>query len=145
MIRLEGLEKVRITSYNVCYTKLLRLHIGVQCLRIAIAGFVVPYMAVYTPALMLQDGGPLAEAIGYVPAVCYVLAKALISVGLWGIASIGFFEGKLPWWQRLWAAGSAFMLIAALPVTDELGFLSSVAFIAFTIWRIRRARAAEAG
>ncbi len=121
------------------------LHIGVQCLRIAIAGFVVPYMAVYTPALMLQDGGPLAEAIGYVPAVCYVLAKALISVGLWGIASIGFFEGKLPWWQRLWAAGSAFMLIAALPVTDELGFLSSVAFIAFTVWRIRRARTAEAG
>jgi TRAP transporter 4TM/12TM fusion protein len=37
-----------------------RLKIGVQAVQIAIAGFVVPYMAVYAPALMLQgdkDGG----------------------------------------------------------------------------------------
>lgn len=36
------------------------LAIGIQAVRVALAGFVVPYMAVYAPALMLQDGGPLA-------------------------------------------------------------------------------------
>ena len=32
------------------------MKIGLQAMRIAIAGFIVPYMAVYTPALMLQGG-----------------------------------------------------------------------------------------
>ena len=49
-------------------------------------GFVVPFMAVYTPALMLQDGGPMAQAIGYWPAVAYIVLKAVISMGLWGAA-----------------------------------------------------------
>src|SRR5690606_20112811 len=51
------------------------LTISMNAIKIAAAGFVVPFMAVYTPALMLQPGGPLAEAIGFVPAVIYVVAK----------------------------------------------------------------------
>src|SRR5690606_16873710 len=39
------------------------MKIGVQAVKIGLAGFVVPFMAVYTPALMLQDGGPLAQQI----------------------------------------------------------------------------------
>ena len=38
------------------------LTISIQAVKIAAAGFVIPFMAVYTPALMLQDGGPLAGA-----------------------------------------------------------------------------------
>jgi TRAP transporter 4TM/12TM fusion protein len=38
------------------------LKIGLQAVRIAIAGFIVPYMAVYSPALMLQGGDWLATA-----------------------------------------------------------------------------------
>ena len=45
------------------------LKISVEAIKVAAAGFVIPFMAVYTPALMLQDGGPLAQAIGYWPAV----------------------------------------------------------------------------
>ena len=51
------------------------LQIGLQCMRIAIAGFVVPFMAVYTPALMLQDGGALAQAAGYPVAVAYIVRQ----------------------------------------------------------------------
>jgi len=120
------------------------LAIGLQCMRVAIAGFVVPYMAVYTPVLMLQDGGPLAASIGYVPAVCYVLSKAVISIGLWGVATIGYFEGRLPWWQRIWAMVSAFLLVAALPITDELGFASSIAFLGYTGLRVVRQRRSAA-
>ena len=47
-------------------------------------------MAVYTPALMLQDGGPLAAEIGYRPAVAYIVFKAVLAIGLWGAAVIGF-------------------------------------------------------
>ncbi|GAA0584963.1 TRAP transporter permease [Caenispirillum bisanense] len=114
------------------------LKIGLQCLRIAIAGFVVPYMAVYTPALMLQDGGPMAEAIGYWPAVAYVVLKAAISVGLWGAASIGFLFVRMPWWERLWAAVAAFTLVVAMPITDEIGFALALSFIAFQVFVRRR-------
>ena len=66
------------------------LKIGLNAVRIAAAGFVVPYMAVYTPALMLQDGGPLAETIGYWPAVAYIIVKAVLAIVLWGAATIGY-------------------------------------------------------
>jgi TRAP transporter 4TM/12TM fusion protein len=38
------------------------IKIGKQCLRVAIAGFVITFIAIYSPALMLQGGGVLAEA-----------------------------------------------------------------------------------
>ena len=114
------------------------LAIGGQCMRIAIAGFITPYMAVYAPALMLQDGGPLAQAIGYVPAVCYVFVKALVAIGLWGVASVGFWDSRLAWWERLWATAAAFCLVAALPLTDEAGFALGIAFGVY-LW-LRRKR-----
>src|SRR3546814_8819997 len=43
------------------------LSIGIQSMRISVAGFVVPFMAVYTPALMMQDGGALAAQVGRAP------------------------------------------------------------------------------
>ncbi|WP_119678421.1 TRAP transporter permease [Indioceanicola profundi] len=116
------------------------LVIGLNCMRIAIAGFVVPFMAVYTPALMLQDGGPLAEAIGYWPAVAYVVIKAVLAVGLWGAAAIGFLLTRLAWWERIWATVAAFMMIVALPITDELGFALAAGFIGWTWWRSRSQR-----
>ena len=41
------------------------LKISIQATKLAAAGFIVPFMAVYTPALMLQDAGPIAAAWGY--------------------------------------------------------------------------------
>ena len=99
-----------------------------------------PFMAVYSPTLMLQPGGPLAEAIGFWPAVAYNLFKVFLAIGLWGAASIGFFGIKLSWWERLWAFGGAALMIAALPVTDELGIAVSLAFLAWTWWRLRQRR-----
>ncbi len=117
------------------------LEIGIQCMRVAIAGFVVPFMAVYAPVMMLQDGGPLAQAIGYWPAVLYAVTKAAVCVGMWGIASVGFWHVRLSWWERLWATAAAFCLVAALPMTDEIGFGLVIAFFAYAHVR-RRSRIA---
>ena len=51
--------------------------IGWEATKLAIAGYVVPFMAVYTPALMLQDAGPMAESFGYPVEVAYIVAKGL--------------------------------------------------------------------
>ncbi|OHC44997.1 MAG: C4-dicarboxylate ABC transporter [Rhodobacteraceae bacterium GWE1_64_9] len=117
------------------------LRISLEAVKIAAAGFVVPFMAVYTPALMLQDGGPLAAAIGYWPAVAYITLKAMIALGLWGVAVIGWLGRPLALWQRGWAMVAAFTLVAALPVTDEIGFALFAAFLGLLWWQGRRAMA----
>lgn len=115
------------------------LRISFEAIKVAAAGFVVPFMAVYTPALMLQDGGPLAAAIGYWPAVAYVVIKALLAIALWGVAVIGWLGRPLALWERALAMVAGFTLIAALPLTDEIGFALVAAFGA-TLW-LRRSRA----
>lgn len=121
------------------------MKIGMQALKIALAGFVIPFMAVYTPALMLQDGGPLAASIGYAPAVAYIVLKAVLSIVLWGAAAIGFLLVPLAWWERLLATTAAFTLVLALPVTDEVGFALAALAIGLQVWRSRAATAAKAG
>jgi TRAP transporter 4TM/12TM fusion protein len=109
------------------------LKIGVTAVRIAIAGFIVPYMAVYSPALMLQG-----DSWG---AVAYVTLKALLGIALWGAATIGFVGSPLNWFERLFAFAAAALLVVAAPWTDEAGFIGAAAFVLWHIWRTRRWRA----
>lgn len=117
------------------------LKIALEAIKVAAAGFVIPFMAVYTPTLMLQDGGPLAEALGFWPAVAYIVAKTTLAIGLWGAAVIGWLGRPLSWFLRLLAAAAAVMLIAALPLTDEAGFAMAALF-AGLVWRARVERTA---
>ncbi len=117
------------------------LAISIQAIKVAAAGFVIPFMAVYSPALMLQPGGPLAAEWGLPVAAAYIIFKAVLAIGLWGSAVIGYLRTGMSWPERLLAAGAAIMLIAALPMTDEIGFALSAAAIAWH-WRGSRRRAA---
>ncbi len=117
------------------------LTISIQAVKVAAAGFVIPFMAVYTPALMLQDGGPLAQAIGYIPAVIYIVVKTTLAIGLWGVAVIGWLGRPLALWQRGLAIAATGTLIAALPITDEIGFALVAAFAGSVWWQRRRALA----
>ncbi len=110
------------------------LRIGFQAMRIAIAGFVVPFMAVYAPALMLQTGDWLDTT--------YIVFKALVAIGLWGAASIGYLWSPLSWLERIAAAAAAFLLVAAIPVTDEAGF--ALAAVVLVVHRMRVRRHAKA-
>jgi len=108
------------------------LKISLWAVRIAMAGFVVPFMAVYAPALMLQDSTVLP--------IIYILGKAALAIGLWGMASIGHLHAPLTWWERLLAFGAGAALILALPVTDEIGFVLAFLAIGIHLWRTRRVK-----
>lgn len=109
------------------------LKISLWAVRIAVAGFVVPFIAVYSPALMLQGGGALA--------VAYTLFKTILAIGLWGMASIGCLRESLTWWERLLAFAAGAALIMALPITDELGFALAVLVIGLHRRRVRQDKA----
>lgn len=117
--------------------------IGFQALRIALPGFVIPYMAVYDPALMMQPVEGLSGAAFWAN-VGYMVLKASLAVMLWGAASVGYLSTKMPAWERLAAAVAAAFLVLALPVTDEVGFALAVLVLGFHFWRSRRAAAATA-
>lgn len=108
------------------------LKIGMQAMRIAIAGFVVPYMAVYAPALMMQSGNLLDTA--------YLIVKALLAIGLWGAATVGYLQIHMTWYERLLSVTGAFLLVVATASTDELGFAICVLVGFIHWWRQRRAR-----
>jgi TRAP transporter 4TM/12TM fusion protein len=110
--------------------------IGVQAVRIALPGFVIPYMAVYDPTLMLQpvpglEGGP------YWLAVAYIVVKATLAMLLWGAAAIGYVLAPLALWERLLATAAAVFLVAAIPVTDQVGFVLSAVVVAIHVYRAR--------
>ncbi|OGB01687.1 MAG: C4-dicarboxylate ABC transporter [Burkholderiales bacterium RIFCSPHIGHO2_12_FULL_61_11] len=105
------------------------LKISVQAVRVAIAGFIVPYMAVYTPALMLQGGDWLDTT--------YVVFKALVAIAMWGAGAIGFLFGPLNWLERILTIVAASFLVVAFPMTDEIGLGAVVFFVAWHLWKTR--------
>ncbi|MDX5371778.1 MAG: TRAP transporter permease [Pseudomonadaceae bacterium] len=110
------------------------LKIGVRAVQIAIAGFVVPYMAVYAPELMLQGDKDLAATL-------YVVFKALLAVTLWGTAVVGHFRSPMNPLERVLAFVAASMLVIALPITDEIGFGLAALVMGWHIWRSRNVQA----
>jgi TRAP transporter 4TM/12TM fusion protein len=111
------------------------MRIGWKATHIAIAGFVIPYMAVYDPALMLQPGED-----GKVSAIAaaYITFKALVAIALWGAAAIGYLRGPLNWLERVAAFTAAALLVATIPLTDEAGFAAGAALLAWHLWRTRK-------
>jgi TRAP transporter 4TM/12TM fusion protein len=107
------------------------LKISIQAVRVAMAGFIVPFMAVYSPALMLQTGD--------VWDTLWIVFKALVAIAMWGAGAIGFLVGPLSWWERIWAIVAASFLVVALPLTDEIGLGAVAVFVIWHLWRTRRA------
>jgi TRAP transporter 4TM/12TM fusion protein len=118
--------------------KVSGMKIALQATKLAVAGFVVPYMAVFSPALMLQDGGAVAAALGYPVEVAYVVLKVCIAIALWGAAVVGFLLAPMRAWERALAAAAAVALVVALPWTDGAGF-ALAALLVTLHWRFARA------
>jgi TRAP-type uncharacterized transport system fused permease subunit len=111
--------------------------IGFQAMRIALPGFVIPYMAVYDPSLMLQ---PLKDVTGgaYWLAVAYIAIKALVAIMLWGIAAIGYWRDHLTLPERFLAMAAAALLVIAIPWTDGAGFAVTIIFVVVHGLRTRK-------
>lgn len=117
-----------LAASSIC--KADHMDIGWIATRIAMAGYVVPFMAVYDPALMLQSGDWFD--------VAYIFFKACVAIGLWGAATIGFFWTPLSWAARAYAAAASFLFVVAVPMTDEAAFVMTGLFM---LWQHRQRRA----
>jgi TRAP transporter 4TM/12TM fusion protein len=119
------------------------MKIGMQAVRIALPGFVIPFMAIYDPTLMLQPVKGL-EGAGYALAVVWIVFKVTLAILLWGGAFVGYLQVKMLAWERLGAVAAAALLVAAVPLTDEIGLALAALVFGAHAWRARQVRAAPA-
>jgi TRAP transporter 4TM/12TM fusion protein len=111
--------------------------IGWTAVKIALPGWIAPFMAVYAPALMLQPVGPRVAAWGFVAAAAYVILKAVIAVTLWGATAVGYFFTPVSWPERIIAFLAAALLVVEVPWTDPAGFAACGTFV---LWQYMKSR-----
>ena len=114
--------------------------IGWQATRIALAGFLIPFLSVYEPSLMLQNGGAIAAQFGYWVEVAVVFAKALVVIGMSGIAAIGFCAVRTTAAERIGAGLAAILIISEFPWSDTSGLILAAVVTTLNVLRGRRGR-----
>lgn len=95
---------------------------GLSAFRLAIAGFIIPFMLVYKPALMITGSTPFN--------VVYNTAIAIVGIITLAIANEGYLMGKLGAWQRLLMLVSVICLL----LLDWKGDIVAVPVLAFIIF-----------
>jgi len=86
---------------------------GVTAFKLALAGFIVPYIYVFNPILLFVDATPF-------PMIQAVLT-ALLGVFLLAMATVGFYRANMPWWLRIFALIGALGLLDPGTMTDIIG------------------------
>ncbi len=108
---------------------------GWQSLRLALAGFIVPFMFVYNPSMLMIDvtNAAVTAKTFPLPSVFEIINVIVSSViGVLGLSAAveGYLKQTMPMWQRIILATGSFMLIIPELITDIVG-IAIVALIAF--------------
>ena len=104
-------------------------------MRIALAGYVIPFIFVYSPALMLQPGDPMAAQLGFYGAVVFATFKALVAIALFGMVAIGFLFTRMMLFERVVAFIAALCLLGEFAYSDWAGFGLALACL---VWQWRQ-------
>ncbi len=103
---------------------------GFAAVKLAIAGFIVPFMFVYSPQLMLIDTS-LMEGIRVVIGAC-------IGVFMIGVAVEGYLFTNVNVFSRLLSAGGALALIDSGVHTDMAGIVVLAVLVGSQYWLAKR-------
>ena len=95
---------------------------GVNASKLAIAAFLVPYLFVFNPQMILIGATPLN--------MIQVVATSLIGMLGIGTGLTGYFLTDARWYERLCLVGGGLAMLIPGTVTDLIGFVV-LAFIAF--------------
>lgn len=121
------------------------LRTGVQSARIALGGFIVPYMFLFSHELLLMfDEGVNPWVTGII-----AFLTAVGGITMLGVAVVGYIDRKLLWWMRLLLAGGGLLLLNTNQLFDVFGLAIGAAVFFWQWWTGPRARrqaeAAEQG
>ena len=103
---------------------------GMTAFKLALAGFLVPYIYVYSPMLLFIDVVPLEM----VQAIC----TALIGVFLLAMFTIGFFKAPMAWYMRILAFAGALGLLIPGTASDLAGLAVLVVIYAVQVAKAKK-------
>ena len=111
---------------------------GFQSLRLALAGFIVPFMFIYNPTMLMIDPVGLAVTAKEfpLPPIIEIITVVFTSVtGVIGLSAAveGYFKGEMNTVTRLILAVGALLLIYPEFATDVIGGLMVVGIIGLNI------------
>lgn len=120
---------------------------GWQSLKLALAGFIVPFMFVYNPNMMMIDTTDIAvTAKEFAMPAWYVIlsvaATSIVGVLALSAAVEGYFKAIMPVWQRIILAAGAFCLIIPETITDIVGVIVVIAMLAINISSVKKPHSA---
>lgn len=95
---------------------------GVTAAKLAIAAFIIPYMIVFSPELLMIDTTPLE--------VVWVLFTAISGMIAIGAGIIGFWYRKVFWYERLVAIVTGLLLIYPEGLSDTIGLVLFIILLA---------------
>lgn len=96
---------------------------GWVSVKLAIAGFIVPYMFVYNQGLLLYGVTFFSGA--------WILFTSVIGVALISVAAEGYLYTKVPVLVRIVSAATAILLISSEPISDVVGLGLFAAIVLF--------------
>lgn len=102
--------------------------VGWTAVRIGLLGFIIPFMFVYSPALMME---------GTVPTIIWSFITACIGCFSMGGSMQGYYDVQLKGYERAVLLVSAILLIKSGIVTDSIGIL-----LLAGVYMLQRKRAA---
>ena len=103
---------------------------GFASVKLAIAGFIVPFMFIYSPQLLLIDTS-FMEGIR-------VTIGACIGVFMIGAAVEGYLFTGMNWIVRIIAASGALLLIDSRLITDAIGIVILIVLIAIQRLKVKK-------
>lgn len=86
---------------------------GVNSAKLAIAAFIIPYMFVFNPALLMIDSSPLE--------IIWVVITAITGMVAIGAGMIGYWYRKCNWIERIIIVATGLLLIFPETITDIVG------------------------
>ena len=101
---------------------------GFQALRLSLAGFIVPFLFVYNPAmLMIDTAGAAVNAREFAfPAwttIVSITVTSVIGIIALGAAVEGYFKTALSWFWRIFLGVGALLMIIPESITDIIGIV----------------------
>ncbi|SHT00676.1 TRAP transporter, 4TM/12TM fusion protein [Mycobacteroides abscessus subsp. abscessus] len=99
---------------------------GVQSAKLAIAAFIIPYMFVLSPELLMID-----TTWTY---LIWVIFSALAGMMAIGAGVIGYWMRKLFWWERILGIVGGILLIYPEGVTDIIGLVTFAVLVALQVF-----------
>lgn len=89
---------------------------GGNAVKLAIAAFIIPYMFVLQPQMLMIDTNALE--------VTFVVITALLGMNAIGASMVGYWYRKIPWYVRIIAFVTGLLLMYPGTLSDIIGFTS---------------------